>query len=104
MFKELPKNNSKYKLGGDSEFKYTDNPVLKKGGYRLSTYDNYAYHIGNKIDDFIIDKFKSLKTNINKENKNYSKLNVLKSSKIEYILSEFIIKKIISLKKLKNYY
>lgn len=93
VFKELPKNNSKYKLGGDSEFKYTDNPVLKKGGYRLSTYDNYAYHIGNKIDDFIIDKFKSLKTNINKENKNYSKLNVLKSSKIEYILSEFIIKK-----------
>jgi hypothetical protein len=50
--RDLPKMSSKYKLGGDSERKYLDEPPYKKDGYRLSTYDNYAYHLGNTIEDW----------------------------------------------------
>jgi hypothetical protein len=102
VFEKLPKTNSKYKLGGNSELIYTDEPVLKKGGYRLATYDNYAYHIGNQIDDFIIEKYKSLEIKTKKKSENYLKLKKLKNSKIEYILSEFIIKKMFYFKKIKK--
>ncbi|NJB81737.1 glycosyltransferase family A protein [Wenyingzhuangia aestuarii] len=94
VFEKLPRKNSIYKLGGDSEFKYTDQPVLKKGGYRLSTYDNYAYHIGNKLDNFILEEYKKLKMNSNKINEDYSTLTKLKNNSVEYFISEFIIQKI----------
>lgn len=47
VFDFLPKVNSSYKLGGDSEYKYMDKPVSKCNAYRLSTYNNYVYHMGN---------------------------------------------------------
>lgn len=60
VFRNIPKLNTKYVLGGDSEFLYTDLPVLKEGGYRLSTYDNFAFHMGNVIEDWMAEKFNSL--------------------------------------------
>ncbi|WP_417557633.1 hypothetical protein [Mesoflavibacter zeaxanthinifaciens] len=50
--RDLPKMSSMYKLGGDSERKYLDEPPYIKDGYRLSTYDNYAYHLGNSVEDW----------------------------------------------------
>lgn len=38
-----------YKLGGASEG-YLDKAPLKKGYWRLTTYDNYAYHMGNAYE------------------------------------------------------
>jgi hypothetical protein len=41
-----------YKLGGNSEG-YLDKAPLKKGYWRLTTYDNYAYHMGNTFEDWM---------------------------------------------------
>jgi glycosyltransferase involved in cell wall biosynthesis len=41
-----------YKLGGDSEG-FLDKAPLKKGYWRLTTYDNYAYHMGNVYEDWM---------------------------------------------------
>lgn len=60
VFKYLPKVNSNYKLGGDSELLYTDLPVVKAGGYRLATYDNFAYHMGNTIEPWMLETYNAL--------------------------------------------
>lgn len=62
VFTEIPEGNSLFKIRGNSEYLYTDLPVLKKGGYRLSTYDNYAFHMGNKLEDWMTDSFEKLQT------------------------------------------
>lgn len=41
-----------YKLGGSSEG-YLDKAPLKKGYWRLTTQDNYAYHMGNTIEGWM---------------------------------------------------
>jgi len=41
-----------YKLGGNSEG-YLDIAPLKKGYWRVTTYDNYAYHLGNAFEDWM---------------------------------------------------
>lgn len=41
-----------HKLGGFSEG-YLDKAPLKKGYWRLTTYDNYAYHMGNTFEDWM---------------------------------------------------
>lgn len=51
---------SKYKLGGDSEGKFLDLPVVKKGFWRLSTVDNYTYHMGNSIEEWMYDEVSKL--------------------------------------------
>jgi hypothetical protein len=47
VFKNLGSSHSEYTLGGDSEYKMLDRPVLQNGLWRLSTEDNFAYHLGN---------------------------------------------------------
>ena len=97
VFDALPKENSKYQLGGDSEFLYTDEPVLKMGGYRLATYDNYAFHMGNVFEDWMKDKFNDLKS-IDKEANTYKYLNRLKRAKFNYFVTEKLFKKIFTIK------
>lgn len=41
-----------YKMGGDSEG-YLDKLPLKKDYWRLTTQDNYAYHMGNVYEDWM---------------------------------------------------
>lgn len=51
MFDVIP-TYIKYKMGGDSE-KYLDKLPLKKDYWRVTTYDNYAYHMGNVYEDWM---------------------------------------------------
>lgn len=57
VFTYLPKQNSDYQLGGNSEGDYLDEPVVKAGGYRLSTLDNHTYHMGNVLEDWHQQRF-----------------------------------------------
>ncbi|MDP5158586.1 MAG: glycosyltransferase family 2 protein [Flaviramulus sp.] len=59
--KNIPKTNTIYKLGGNTEGEYLDKPPYMLDGYRLSTYDNYAYHMGNLKEDWLTDSFNSIK-------------------------------------------
>jgi hypothetical protein len=102
VFDELPKGNSVFQLGGDSEHLYTDEPVLKMGGYRLATYNNYAYHLGNHLETWMEEAFDELFEE-EKGIKNYNTLPRLKKSSIMYYLSDIFFNKIIAFKKVKNF-
>lgn len=93
VFEQLPRNNSKYKLGGDSEFLYTDEPVLKMGGYRLATYDNYAYHMGNHVEPWMQNVYETI-AEINSKKEIAFSFKKLKKSTWSYFFTERIFKKI----------
>lgn len=97
VFSQLPKKNTIYKLGGDSEFLYTDKPVMKTGGYRLATYDNYAYHMGNTLETWMTDTFKNLRDE-KKTYNDFTYLNKLKRNYFEFIFTEKIFLKLFKIK------
>ncbi|WP_136669282.1 glycosyltransferase family 2 protein [Flavobacterium sp. H122] len=55
LFKTVPTKPSLTLVGGDSEFSYVDAPIDKAGKMRLSTYNNYAFHMGNNLEPWMID-------------------------------------------------
>jgi hypothetical protein len=93
VFKQLPPRNSLYKVDGDSEFLYTDLPVLKMGGYRLATYDNFAFHLGNVLEDWMQIEFNKL-IEVKKTIINYDYLKKLKNNSWNYYFTEKIVKQI----------
>lgn len=102
VFDELPKGNTVFQLGGDSELLYTENPVLKMGGYRLATYDNYAYHLGNHMENWMEEAFDEL-FETEKVSQNYNTLLRLKKSRIFHHLGNKIFEKIFSFKKFRKF-
>lgn len=62
LFEKLEKKHSDYKLGGDSEKELLDLPVVKKGLWRLSTLDNFAYHMGNSKEDWMQKQLDAIQT------------------------------------------
>jgi len=102
IFESIPKENSKYKLGGDSEGLYLDQPSMFYDGYRLATYDNFAYHLGNKIEDWMLDTFNNLKET---DKKAFTfAASILKQSKLKHVLKNIIFKKIIARKPIRKWY
>jgi hypothetical protein len=93
VFKNLPKVNSRFVLGGDSEYLYTDLPIVKSGGYRLATLDNFAYHIGNTTEDWINKEYELLSEET-KEFNDFSHLTKLKGGRLNYYVSEKLFKKL----------
>ena len=53
VFSDLKQRYSSFKLGGKSVRDFFDVPVGKKGYWRLSTEDNYAYHMGNIVEPWM---------------------------------------------------
>ncbi len=62
IFDGLEKRYTNFILGGDSDFIF-DFPVVKKGFWRLSTADNYAYHMGNTLEEWMLTTVEDLKEN-----------------------------------------
>lgn len=52
-FINAPNYEVKQLLGSKSDRDFLDYPILKKGGYRLTTENNYAYHMGNVYEDWM---------------------------------------------------
>ena len=63
VFCDLNDRYTNYKLGGDSESKLLDFPVVDKGYWRLSTDNNYAYHMGNVMEEWMNDELNKLEIN-----------------------------------------
>lgn len=61
IFKEI-NTYFDFKLGGNSE-RYLDEILLKFGLWRLTTYDNFAYHMGNESENWMKSKVESLSEN-----------------------------------------
>lgn len=52
--------STEYLLGGDSEHLLLDSKGIQLDLWNLSTEDNYAYHLGNTITDWVPDIFNAL--------------------------------------------
>lgn len=55
LFKTVPIHPSLILVGGKSEFQYVDEPINKAGGMRLATYNNFAYHMGNTLENWMVE-------------------------------------------------
>jgi glycosyltransferase involved in cell wall biosynthesis len=61
VFENQVTSYSGFSLGGDSENKILDAPVIYNGLWRLSTEDNYAYHMGNVSELWMKEIFSQLR-------------------------------------------
>ena len=80
IFDDLEQRNSIYCLGGNSEGNILDKPVVKKGFWRLSTENNYTFHMGNVKEYWMEEVLNSLSIDystpdaMNFEDKDYSNI------------------------------
>ena len=95
-----------YKLGGTSE-EYLDKAPLKKGYWRLTTYDNYAYHMGNIFEDWMKivpqqEKNKELPSSNYSKNKTVGKICYFMKNRlfIKFISIKWLVKSFLKWKKL----
>ncbi|WP_283642217.1 hypothetical protein [Croceibacter atlanticus] len=100
VFKKAPKINTKWLIEGNSEHDYLDLPVLKSGGYRLSTEYNFAYHIGNSLEDFYENVYSNLAVSQNEKLK--LNLKELQPSNALYQNICKILEKLLAKKSFKN--
>jgi hypothetical protein len=100
LFTTSPSNPSLTLVGGDSELNYVDVAIDKSGKLRLSTYNNFAYHIGNKVEDWMI-KIAENNRKIEIEKTNFI---VLNSSDLfnSYLKNKFYNLKKMTIKKVFN--
>lgn len=102
VFEEINVKHYKFKLGGDSLTKLLDFPVVQKGMWRLSTEDNFAYHMGNVKEYWMEKATESLKTSDFFPEKEID-LKKIKSSKILFGLKYKLFSKVIFQKKVWYY-
>jgi len=60
VFDEAPKGLSKLAYASEADRNYVDIPNEKAGLWRLATVQNYAYHIGNNIQEWMGEEFEAL--------------------------------------------
>lgn len=98
-FTNSPNYEVKQLLGTKSDRDFLDYPLLKKGGYRLTTQDNYAYHMGNVYENWMDVELKKLSKP--KEILTVS-LKPLKSNKLNYYIKNHLFRKLLENKKIIN--
>ncbi|WP_124980926.1 glycosyltransferase [Nonlabens xiamenensis] len=98
VFEALPERNSPYLIDGDSEYLYLDKPVILSNGYRLSTYSNNAYHLGNVHEEWMSDAFEQLDA-VSSQFNDYSSLDRLEKNAFKYWLDFTLFKKLFKTKK-----
>ncbi|MDV7187447.1 glycosyltransferase family A protein [Lutibacter sp. TH_r2] len=65
IFDRIKQKASTYSLGGGSEITLLDKPVIDYGYWRLSTEDNYTYHMGNTHEEWMDKALNSLEEELN---------------------------------------
>lgn len=102
VFEALPTVNSPFALGGNSETEYLDKPVVAFNAYRLSTVQNYAYHMGNTLEPFIKEEFSTLVEVQKKELAVHFKK--LTKNRLAYALKMKLFRKIMAIKAIKRWF
>jgi len=102
IFDDLQSRYTNYKLGGDSELKFLDIPVVKKGFWRLSTSNNYAYHMGNVIEEWMFPEVDQLRKDDNEKTFLISKTK--SGSYFAFFIKSKLFGKFILNKKLMKYF
>jgi len=103
LFKTTPTNPSLTLVGNLSEHNYVDVPIDKAGKLRLSTYNNYAFHMGNKLESWMVET-QEINTESIDNNEDFGKIMNpspdLFNSRMKnkwYVLKKMILKKMFSL-------
>lgn len=94
IFDNLKQRNSIYSLGGNGEGEILDRPVFEQGYWRLSTEDNYSYHLGNVIEPWMNGALNSLKIN-NENNITVPVLSTISKSKFKKGFQNFFFNKVL---------
>ena len=102
VFEKKDIKYSNFILGGGSEDKLLDFPVIQKGMWRLSTEDNFAYHLGNVEEQWMRESLEKIKPN------DFflelpTNMPDIKYSKAAFIVKSILFKKIITRKKIWYY-
>lgn len=102
LFKYVPTKPSLTLVGNQSEYNYVDLPIDLSGKMRLSTYNNYAFHMGNKVEDWMIEVQKnneSIPFNKNNSSNKFEieEANKNKINRIYYKINKKFVKKIFKL-------
>lgn len=93
VFDNLKSRYSSLSMGGDSEVLFLDRPINDLGYWRLSTTENYTYHLGNRKEDwmdYVFEKVVLKDTIINIEFSNNEKI-----SKIHVFFNNLFFKLIL---------
>lgn len=102
VFEKSSLKYSDFMLGGDSERQLLDFPVVKSGMWRLSTEDNFAFHMGNVKEKWMSEVLEKIESN----NFNPQKailLKEIKSSRIKFWIMFKLFAKIITQKRIWRY-
>ncbi|MDR6846420.1 glycosyltransferase [Flavobacterium granuli] len=101
IFNNLESRYTDFILGGNSDDLF-DLPVVKKGFWRLSTADNYSYHMGNVLEDWMPVEVSKLTQN---DKKCFFELKPIQSSsKLAYFVKSKLFAKLILNKKIMQYF
>jgi hypothetical protein len=87
-------------VGGNSEYLYGDEPTDKAGFYRLATYHNFAYHMGNTLESWmtnILANNTKQKTNIIRKFNFQIDYNDNQVNNIRYKIKKRVFKKLFKL-------
>lgn len=103
VFQFAPLKSTNFTLGGDSEKRYLDLPTIQANGYRLSTAENHAYHLGNKFEPWMQEEFNRIQEQ-EKRIVNWPKMKSLKKSTFRYYLKNRLFKKLLTYSSLYNAY
>ena len=102
LFQTVPTAPSLTLVGSNSEYLFVDVPIDKSGKLRLSTYNNYAFHMGNQLESWMENIQEANKANdlvFEKENYPIEESTDLFNSKmrnVNYQIKKQIIKRIFS--------
>ncbi len=106
VFHYAPDLPSYFKIEGGSETKYIDNPNNNAGYLRLATLDNYAYHLGNKIEPWMLNSFNEVNNSKNLPFAVFEdrKINGKPLNKYSVYISKILRKILVKIKPFKIYY
>ncbi len=106
VFNESPKGPSQFKVVGGSEKLYIDKPNDDAGFLRLATMNNHAYHLGNVIEEWMLEKFDNVKAYSKEGNQPNINLefDVKGISKIQWFIGKVLYRLLVRTKGLKRIY
>lgn len=67
IFNTSIESHTKFGLGGNSEQDFLDKPAAYQGCWRIATEDNFAYHMGNVIEPWMVAQLKEVTDESKKE-------------------------------------
>lgn len=104
FFNATPVKPSLTKLGKESVREYVDLPIDLSDGLRLSTYNFYAAHIGNRVEPWMLKQVEELNGElISLGLKLEPELSYIKKNQIWYKLKKKVLKKVFKLKIVAGY-